>query len=257
MTLRNEMTGFGIFGNIAQQYDLGRIPCPQRAIELCMDVDYHHSLPIADLGCGTGISTFQLSNMPNLHGRKIIGIDVDSSMIGVAKTKQYGCDVEFIVSKASDLPMNRSVGLVTAFESFHWFREQADIVAIANYLSSKGTFVAVNRNEKDGIRNEFMAILEDMVGGKLQRVKPGYDPLDTLRKSKQFSHVEQVSYEFVESRTLEAYMNFLKASTHWKRLSEDAIAIAERRVKEAYAKKVDEKGMINGTIDVVVVRAIK
>ena len=91
---------------------------------------------ILDLGCGTGILTFQLADLCN----KIVGVDSSQSMIDKAK-EQFG-NIEFKVCDALDLPFENEFDVVFSNAVFHWINDHDTLLKnIYKVLKPQGLLI--------------------------------------------------------------------------------------------------------------------
>ena len=116
---------------------------------------------IADLGCGTGISTRLLA----APGHRMIGIDPNADMLAEARrTTPPGAAIEYHRGEAAatGLPA-ASIDLVIAGQAFHWFDLGATFAEIRRILIPGG-FTAAFWNVRDEKRSallaEYRALLE-------------------------------------------------------------------------------------------------
>ncbi|KAK7071203.1 hypothetical protein SK128_003823 [Halocaridina rubra] len=76
-------------------------------LEICVDV-----------GCGSGQTTMQYSQ----HFQHVLGIDVSSEQLELARNRNSHCNVSFKKGTAESIPVHdASVDLVTCCASVHWF----------------------------------------------------------------------------------------------------------------------------------------
>ena len=97
-----------------------------------------------DIGCGTGQSTFILSE----YFDRVLGVDVSESQIKEARraseNNSKAKNVEFRVGSDSKLDLgDRSVDLVTSCQAAHWFDDLAAFYAEADRVLRPGGAIAV------------------------------------------------------------------------------------------------------------------
>jgi SAM-dependent methyltransferase len=96
-----------------------------------------------DLGCGTGISTFELVKACNNRGR-FYGIDISQKMIDLATKANIknGYDVNFMTSDAEDIPLPDSMfDLVLCNMSFTYFSDKMKALSeLYRVLKSGGQY---------------------------------------------------------------------------------------------------------------------
>ncbi|MHA2394613.1 MAG: class I SAM-dependent methyltransferase [Promethearchaeota archaeon] len=72
---------------------------------------------VLDIGCGTGYWTKIYSDV----AEKIVGIDINQSVLKIAQSKEYGCPVKFQIMDAFKLefPKNLFTGALASFLLSH------------------------------------------------------------------------------------------------------------------------------------------
>jgi ubiquinone/menaquinone biosynthesis C-methylase UbiE len=92
---------------------------------------------LLDLGCGTGQLTLRLTErFPDAH---VIGIDYSVGMLDAAAPR-VGARAAVVQADAQNLPLRpESIDVVVCTESFHWYRNQAQVVmGLASLLRPGG-----------------------------------------------------------------------------------------------------------------------
>lgn len=109
---------------------------------------------IADIGCGTGISTRLLAG----PGRRVIGIDPNPDMLSEARrSTPPELAVEYRLGEAGDTGLPAGcAALVTAAQAFHWFDVD---VALGEFdrILKPGGFCAAFWNHRDDRHSPFLA----------------------------------------------------------------------------------------------------
>ena len=140
------------FDGVAEAYARYRPSYPADAIAAILD-----GLPspadVVDIGAGTGIATRQLV----AKGARVIGLEPSDDMRRMARAS--GLDVRANTAYETGLP-DGSADLVTAFQAFHWFCNDAALSEFKRILRRAGRFAAV-WNERDP-SDAFAAELSDI-----------------------------------------------------------------------------------------------
>src|SRR5262249_3448715 len=104
------------FSATADAYHRYRPDYPQALLDwLVAETGVASGARVADIGCGTGISSRFLA----ARGFRVVGVDANADML--ARAVEAGGGPRYVVGEAvaTGLP-DRSVDLVTAAQSFHW-----------------------------------------------------------------------------------------------------------------------------------------
>lgn len=107
---------------------------------------------ILDLGCGTGVLTFELA----ANGAEVTGADSSEDMVKTAQ-KNYP-EIKFMVADALDLPFNNYFDTVFSNAVFHWIKEAKLLLKNVNKaLKQNGKLVCEfgAHNNIARIRNAF------------------------------------------------------------------------------------------------------
>lgn len=140
---RNSKQNIDRFLGFQNEYDRYR-PAPP-AIIIKLLTDYLGTKPslVADIGCGTGLSTFLWHN----EADHIIGIEPNPDMLGKALEKLSLIEnpgaIFFIQGYSNQLPLAaNSVDIVTCSQSFHWMDPESTLQEISRVLRPGGVFAA-------------------------------------------------------------------------------------------------------------------
>lgn len=112
------------FSSRVSDYAKYRPDYPPRVIPLLRErIGLTPDWIIADMGCGTGISSRLFLN----HGNTVLGVEPNADMLATAATQfahQPSFQARQAAAEATGLP-GRSVDLVVAAQAFHWFDHPA------------------------------------------------------------------------------------------------------------------------------------
>lgn len=99
--------------------------------------DYLGTTPslVADIGCGTGLSTFLWNDAAD----RVIGIEPNPDMLGKAIDKlsrlEEPLSITFVQGYSNQLPLaSDSVDIVTCSQSFHWMDPESTLQEISRVL---------------------------------------------------------------------------------------------------------------------------
>lgn len=131
------------FLGFQNDYDRYRPEAPPMIIKLL--TDYLGDVPslVADIGCGTGLSTFLWKDVAD----QVIGIESNSDMLGKALDKlnllEDAQSISFVQGYSNQLPLaSNSVDIVTCSQSFHWMDPESTLQEISRVLRPGGIFAA-------------------------------------------------------------------------------------------------------------------
>ncbi|MBY0549819.1 MAG: class I SAM-dependent methyltransferase [Candidatus Obscuribacterales bacterium] len=136
------------FTGLSALYTAGRPSYPGQAIEHIIAVGrLDESRTLADIGCGTGISSRQFAD----RGIRVIGVDPNQDMLEEAKAASRA-SVEFLQyrqgsAEATGLE-DESCDVVLCAQAFHWFNAEKALTEFHRILRSGGA-VALMWNERD------------------------------------------------------------------------------------------------------------
>jgi len=128
------------FGRVADAYHRGRPSFPAEAVRWLVGKE---PATVLELGAGTGKLTAVLAEL----GHDVHATEPDPAMLKVLR--RHLPDVPTSESGAEEIPLpDRSVDVVVAAQSFHWFDHEVALPEIARVLRPGG-FVALTWNTRD------------------------------------------------------------------------------------------------------------
>lgn len=202
------------FGESAELYDNVRKQYPEQIINKvanCISEAPDCSL-ILDIGCGTGIASRQLSQIPN---KSIIACDLDADMIRVAR-QIGGSNISYHVmaSNALDFP-NISIRAITAFGSFHWFCDLPSLTAIRRVLQPGGRLFIINK-DNDAFKQEIYPIISKYCPSEVINNKSNYNPKSILLNNG-FTEINEYFYDYTETYThVDELLQFIQSLKFWE-----------------------------------------
>ena len=110
------------YNNIKNRFEIFRSSSPQRPVEMFTAKKMTGSLlglSVLDLACGYGLYMREAVNSGASH---VIGVDISSEMISLAKTYQYdeNSSIDFIISDVCDLGIVGSFDIIIAAWLFNY-----------------------------------------------------------------------------------------------------------------------------------------
>ncbi|QIK74636.1 class I SAM-dependent methyltransferase [Nocardioides piscis] len=195
------------FGAVAQSYDRGRPAYPAEAAAWLLAGE---ARIVLELGAGTGKLTRELVD----QGHAVFATDKDPAMLEVLK--QRVPEVSAKVAAAEEIPANdRSVDVVVAAQSFHWFDRDRALPEIARVLRPGG-HVALVWNLFDQripwVRKLVQAMGEDNVTTSSH---------EALADSDLFGEVESKTFAFWQDITRDTLVDIAASHSHVAALPED------------------------------------
>ncbi|MEZ5345018.1 MAG: class I SAM-dependent methyltransferase [Pyrinomonadaceae bacterium] len=121
--------------------------------ELKGKIDLRKTSLVADIGCGTGISSKLFLD----NGNKVFGVEPNAAMRNAAENElaEYG-DFIPVDGTAERTTLNdSSVDIVAAFQAFHWFDNREAKLEFRRILKNDG-FLCLVWNERQLDSNEFL-----------------------------------------------------------------------------------------------------
>ncbi|AIQ49863.1 SAM-dependent methyltransferase [Paenibacillus sp. FSL R7-0273] len=131
------------FLGFQNEYDRYRPEAPPIIVSLLSNYLGGKPSTVADIGCGTGLSTFLwrdaadavvgIEPNPDMLGKAIEKLELDSSIQSVSFQQGYSTELPFEAG---------SVDIITCSQSFHWMEPSGTLQEIARCLRPGGVFAA-------------------------------------------------------------------------------------------------------------------
>ena len=243
--------GYGDFGNLVNFYAEARIGYPDCVIEWLWMILEKNAF-ILDVGCGTGISTRQISRT----GIQVIGCDKSVEMLTKARAIHDG--IKYTVACVENLPFgNEQFSALTAFGAFHWFANLKALSEIKRVLRLKGIFFVVNKNYTENYGREYRDIIKNSVGQKLSlsNVKKTYDPKALLYQAG-FKDTEERSFETSEYYTLTQAIQYFQSINLWNLIPPES-KLQALKDTEAFCRTRLINGKMERRLHVVAIKGVK
>lgn len=200
------------FGPLAEAYDRGRPSFPADAARWLVGRD---AATVLELGAGTGKLTRELV----AQGHDVHASDPDAAMLAVLK--RHLPDVPTSECAAEDIPLpDRSVDVVVAGQSFHWFDHERALPEIARVLKPGGAVAAAwnNRDAKIPWVRKLWALL-----GEQPTITEGTESaVDALVTSPLFGFVDREAFPHWQEVNRESIVDLVASRSYVAALDEDA-----------------------------------
>ncbi|MBW4677345.1 MAG: methyltransferase domain-containing protein [Desmonostoc geniculatum HA4340-LM1] len=146
------------FSDRAEDYVKYRPSYPQAAIDIILEgLDKNSQILAADIGAGTGISSRLLAEC----GVNVIAIEPNAAMREAAEPHPL---LDFRDGTAEFTKLaDKSVDLVTCFQSFHWFNPEPALSEFHRILKPSGRLAIVwnNRDKEDAFTADYSRIVRE------------------------------------------------------------------------------------------------
>ncbi|MEU6776841.1 class I SAM-dependent methyltransferase [Streptomyces sp. NPDC046759] len=216
------------FGSDAERYDRARPRYPRALVDRIVAAS--PGPDVLDVGCGTGIVARQFQEA----GCRVLGVDVDARMAGLAR--QRGTDVEVASFEAWD-PAGRRFDAVVSGQTWHWVDAVAGAAKAAQALRPGGRLALFWNAGQPGpdvaqaFAEVYRRVLPDSLAARQGTVSAvdGYAALcataaDGIRKAAGFTAPEQSRFDWEQSCTRDEWLDQLPTQGAFTRLSRDELA---------------------------------
>lgn len=209
------------FGSVAAAYDHARPDYPAKAAAWLMGGD---ARTVIELGAGTG----KLTRVLVEQGHDVHAMDPDPEMLRVLQERLPGVRTSIATAEAIPAP-DRSVDVVVAAQSFHWFDPEAALPEIARVLKPGG-HLALVWNERDE-RIPWVRRLGKVLGEQDQD-----NSADAVVHSDLFGFVEDEKFAFWQTIDRVSIVDLARSRSNIASLSEEDREAKLAEVSAFYAE---------------------
>ncbi|MCS7459651.1 class I SAM-dependent methyltransferase [Paenibacillus doosanensis] len=206
------------FSGYQDYYDQYRPEAPGQAVEIVTAYAGGKPRLVADVGCGTGLSSFVWLG----KAEQIVGIEPNDDMRGKAEQKAAAVGsgaISFIPGYSNQLSLAAgSVDVVTCSQSFHWMEPESTLKEFARVLRDGGVFAAYDCDWPPTLMwtledsyNRLLAksdmLLAQLVPKDDQAVKRDKNKhLQHIRQSGHFRFAKEIVFHNMESCDADRYV---------------------------------------------------
>lgn len=216
---RNSKQNIERFLGFQETYDRYRPEAPAIIIKLL--TDYLGTTPslVADIGSGTGLSTFLWKDTAT----QVIGIEPNPDMLGKALEKLNRIEdpqsISFVQGYSNQLPLaSDSVDIVTCSQSFHWMDPESTLQEISRVLRPGGVFAAYDcdwplplQQHVEERYNDLISKADEILAALLPDAERAHKwdkegHLSRIKDSGHFSFAREIVFHNLESCDAERYI---------------------------------------------------
>ena len=156
-----------------------------------------------EIGAGTGIASLPLAE----RGLDLTALEPAPGMAGIASEKLNGRG-QILVCRLEDWSPQHSVGLVAAFNSWHWVEPRPGIAVLERTLRPGGVLAVVWSEVIQWGQEPFEAVMADLAGWSPSPTMTSLlaESLEPLRASGLFGDFDVRRYRFSRDLDAEAYI---------------------------------------------------
>jgi len=172
-----------VFGEVAEQYDRVRPGYPEPLVdEVMASASLQPGDAVLEVGCGTGKATVPLA----ARGLRVLAIEPDENMAGVARRNCSGFDVDVVTASFEGfLVTDGPFALVLSAQAWHWVQPGLRVEKAHRALRDGGV-LALCWNRPDWPDTEVSRALDaayERIAPGLGARTPGRSPQDIGRKA--------------------------------------------------------------------------
>lgn len=186
----NNVERFKGFGTL---YDQNRPAAPFEVVEILTRYLGKKPRFVADVGCGTGLSTWIWLD----HAERIIGVEPSEDMrsVGIGKWEAAGKpdQLRFASGMSHDLGLpDDSVDILTCSQSFHWMEPKTTLKEFARVLRPGGIFAAYDCDWPPALDWQLEAAYQQLVSTADQLAADLSNAQERAHKWSKEGHMNQI-----------------------------------------------------------------
>lgn len=241
----------GKFGEFVKQYEKARKAYPE-AINFLKSLTKNKNPLILDLGCGTGISTRQLTKIGT-----VIGVDPDPKMLQAARRHKNSGIKKYVLARADKLPFkDETFDVIAAFSSFHWFGDKKSVSEIKRVLKPSGIFFVGSHMGSISWGRYRTAIIKSINQEVAQFKSVKFNPKKILIAA-EFKKVKVRLWKKRELYNLKNAIEYVQSVSIWQSVPKSLRSKALKGVEEYFKNIRNKQGKIERKLVVKAVAGIK
>ncbi len=223
------------FGATADDYSRHRPGYPEALVDwIAAAARLPARARIADVGCGTGISTRLLA----ARGYDVVGIDPNEAMLARATAAAGGPRYQRGEAAATGLP-DASVDLVTVAQAFHWFDVPPALAEFQRVLVAGGSCAAFwNVRDRSPLLDAYEALLRRHSSEYESRPRPD-EALARIRRRPEVVGFQEAVFRNVQLLDRDGLLGRARSSSYVAHgvadsaaLERDLLALFERHAED-------------------------
>jgi SAM-dependent methyltransferase len=222
-----DLDGVTRFADRAGLYARARPRYPSAVVDALLDGA--PAGPLLDVGAGTGISSALLASA----GRRVIAVDPSVPMLAADRKDEW----EVVAAAAEAIPIRAgSIGVVAAFNSFHWFQPEKFFAECDRVLLPGGR-VALVWNDwdlRDTFTARFVELMRSCAGDyppedREAEVRPLYTtPLFEVEHRSAYPNHHQLADFSLLVQRMQSMTYVPRSGPVWERLKEELRPLYDR-----------------------------
>lgn len=225
------------FGKVAARYERYRTAYSPAFFRRILSLAPHSNPTVLDVGCGTGKSTFGLTQ----RGTRVVGCDPDGKMLREARrvARRLRKKVRFVRCRAERLPFpNASFDMVTVGTAFHWFDKQRSLREIKRVLRPGGAVVVYwARLDHQLFNKRNLSTVFKGLSWRPSGVSRASDNRRALHAAG-FTSVHRASLHYSEHYSLTSWLGEIQTTSYYVKLRQNERAIFNKRAREVLLQRM-------------------
>ena len=247
----NNKSNVDRFTGFADVYDKYRPEPPKVIIESLINYIGRAPKVVADLGCGTGLSTLIWSE----YSSGVIGVEPNISMLNKAKEKCDHKNVSFVLGYGNDTKIDSDkVDIVTCSSAFQWMEPKSTINEISRILVKEGVFAIYYHDQPPSIDwvvekaynelfHEIYTILDNDKKNECKLWSIG-EYLDIMKKTDNFTFIREIVVHSKLKMGADEFIGFAESQGAFQKIIKEDIPEINKKIlsfKETVRTRLEDR----------------